>query len=287
MPLEKPGPSRSSHWYYDIILRSLRLPIIRHFNPWGHQSEPPKVAVFKNRRIALTKCIIHIIPLGAALGLIILNVATTPISGYNTTSNSAIQFAAKLLEILMQASLTSVYLAFIRHRVLSTNQSPLGGFLGPLQVSNVSYLWSLEFWGALTASWSGLFDKSILFSVTFIVVAIGALVGPSGAVLMIPRRISVPTGNYLAILDDPAILYPTTINWPVPSDSAYVSRPFFDECSLHVVETISWLPRCLQSSAILQQLQLDNRQRPRNSSTAMVSMPLAQHIGTVPLTWPP
>lgn len=122
----------------------------------------------------------------------------------------------------MQASLTSVYVAFIRHRVLLNKKAPLGSFLGPLEVSNVSYLWSLELWGALTASWSKTWEKGLLFFTTFVIFVVGVLVGPSGAVLMIPRRIHLTTGNYLALLDNSTILYPTKVDFEVPYQSTYV-----------------------------------------------------------------
>lgn len=42
-------------------------------------------------------------------------------------------------------------------------------------------------------------------------VVLAAVVGPSIAVLLVPRPIEYPTGRYLVLLDDEATIFPTAV----------------------------------------------------------------------------
>ncbi|KAL9111632.1 MAG: hypothetical protein Q9227_003905 [Pyrenula ochraceoflavens] len=122
---------------------------------------------------------------------------------------TAIQFAAKLLETMLQASLAAIFLGYVRRHVLmSSSALPLGGLLGPYRIRDISFLWSLEFWGALTASHYQTFYKIVLAFTIFAMISLAALVGPSCAVLMLPRLISYPINQDLVILNQAALEFP-------------------------------------------------------------------------------
>lgn len=187
--------------YFTTLLRTLRLSIIRQISPSCLKSEQPKVAIFRDRRVAALHVFLHIIPLGAAISLILLNTVTLHVGNVSSLSLTALQFAAKSLEILMQASLTAILLALIRNRIVTNRDGvAFGGLLAPYRMTEISYLWSLEFWGAATS-----FTSSTAFKIAFcalvpMFVILGALVGPSSAILMIPRIGNYPRASLIAYM---------------------------------------------------------------------------------------
>ena len=107
----------------------------------------------------------------------------------------ALQFAAKLHELTISASLTAVILYYVRHQLTEESGLPFGAIVAGLQFKDVSYLWSMEFWGAVRANWRRKRDKTglILLIVTCAVLALSA--GPSSATLMRPRLDWWPAGG--------------------------------------------------------------------------------------------
>ena len=97
------------------------------------------------------------------------------------------QLAAKAHEIFIDASLASIVLSYIRYELTIGEGIPFGAFLGSLQFSSVSYLWSRELWSSLFAS-----DRKIRRFAFFVLVVIcgiiAATAGPSSATLLIPRQ---------------------------------------------------------------------------------------------------
>ena len=107
----------------------------------------------------------------------------------------ALQFAAKLHELTISASLTAVIFYYIRYQLMAESGLPFGAIVAGLQFKDVSYLWSMEFWGAVRSNWRRKRDKIglILLIVTCAVLALSA--GPSSATLMRPRLDYWPAGG--------------------------------------------------------------------------------------------
>jgi len=63
---------------------------------------------------------------------------------------TALQFVAKLHEMLMQASLVDILIYFIRSQALN-GYIPLGALSRAALASQLSYLWSLDFVAALVS----------------------------------------------------------------------------------------------------------------------------------------
>ncbi|KAL8692361.1 MAG: hypothetical protein Q9218_002612 [Villophora microphyllina] len=114
--------------------------------------------------------------------------------GANVGGLSFLQFAAKLHEMAMQSSLAVIVFGYVRHVLFSGNALPIGALLSGLQLTQISYLWSMELWGIASAKipW-----KRKVAVMTFIIVAVllASTVGPSSAILLIPNLNYWPAGS--------------------------------------------------------------------------------------------
>jgi hypothetical protein len=158
--------------------------------PWKTTFEQRKVAVYQSRRMAALNSLLHVIPLAVAGTLLSLYWSKYWVGvSVNTAS---LQFAAKVHELLMQASLVDILLYTIRSRALN-GYLPLG---------------ALDFFSALVAPSRAfkLRHKLIFILSTFALLFMTAIVGPSSAILMIPQpgmtHMQNTTMSYLDILED-------------------------------------------------------------------------------------
>lgn len=189
---------------------SLGLRIVSQTTKWKKSNETAKVATFKDRRRAAVGALLHAVPLAAVLALITINLRVTYVAETTTTTTrTAIQFAAKILESMIQASLAAICLHFIRHEVLGSQSFPLGSFFAPYRIMDISYLWSLELWGSVTATWR---RRRIVLAISIPgIILLVTLIGPSSAVLLIPRPISFQTYRTLMLLDEMAAILPASV----------------------------------------------------------------------------
>jgi len=164
--------------------------------------EVEKVAIFKHRGHAFLRSFIHLIPVGAAFALVLINAhqyyiggELAGVSGQDAQKLAALQFAAKLHELLMLASITAVLFAYIRREVSFGEGVPFGALLGGLQVDSVSFLWSQEFWGTIYHKWDRKHKKFNLILLLVCCTLLGVSVGPSTAQLMRPRLDYWPAGG--------------------------------------------------------------------------------------------
>jgi hypothetical protein len=137
-----------------VFLRSIKLGIV--VTSWQglfnkNFTEPPKVAVFKNRSSACLRSVIHVIPLAVALFEININLRGTYV-GSNFNQQIYLQFTAKAHEVVMQASLATVLLSYLRYHVTLGDGIPFGALLGGVQFLDISYLWSAELWSAIRST---------------------------------------------------------------------------------------------------------------------------------------
>lgn len=196
-----------------FCLKKVKLQILPQLLKWKQDKESAKVVLYKDRGYALLDILPHLVPLAGSLTLIAINTQTLFIGNLSTSAVTAFQFAAKLLELTIQASLTTILLQVIRWQAVNNCDLPLGTLLAPLRTIDVSYLWSLELWGAVTAKrWLGR-RKLLILPLILSSVLLAALVGPAGAVLMVPRQIDYLYGRYLTIVDPQDVLFPPTMSY--------------------------------------------------------------------------
>ena len=179
-----------------LVLRALGLTIIAHafrsaFRRFRHITgrglhEPTKKAIRKNKTVALLRCLIHLLPVSFALFEIILN-WNTYYAGISIYNQAVYQLVSKIHEVAIQASLTTVVFSYIRHEMTIGNGIPFGALFSGLQISQIAYLWSMEFWGSLRSPHLPLSRKIALLFLIFVSIVLASLSGPSSVILLIPR----------------------------------------------------------------------------------------------------
>jgi hypothetical protein len=176
--------AKSYDWIRQLRLQFLFPHLGRVFTGKSH-TERRKIAIHRSRRTAALHSIVHLIPFGVALTLLVLHSTHYWIS-VTFTLSTTLQFVAKFHEILMQISILEIVLCIIRTEAIH-GFVPLGALSGAVQVTQLSYLWSLDFASMfLSSSLRGY--RRVLFCVAIPILSIlTAVVGPSSAILMIPR----------------------------------------------------------------------------------------------------
>lgn len=147
---------------------------------WRNGKENRKVAIHRSRLIATINSLLHLLPMGGAIVLLTLQ-WTSYLVSLQDDDSTTLQFVAKLHELLMQTSLVEIVVCLIRTESVN-GFVPLGMLSGIDRATQLSYLWSLDFWSALQASvlrgW-----RKILFVISiFVLVLLTPLIGPSSAI---------------------------------------------------------------------------------------------------------
>ncbi|TGO77619.1 hypothetical protein BELL_0098g00090 [Botrytis elliptica] len=113
----------------------------------------------------------------------------------NTRLNG-LQFMAKVHEILIGISLSTIILSFLQHEALRQG-IPLGGFLIAFRITDLGSLLSPELWAA--GAFGNHFKRRLLFVVmSLFAMILAAVSGPASAILMLPSLDwwIVPTKKY-------------------------------------------------------------------------------------------
>jgi hypothetical protein len=173
---------------FQSTLRSMKLALLSHLLIIRSDKERPKIALHQSRRMVLLHTLLHIPPLIGAVVLIVVNLVNH-FASYWPYDSTGLQFVSKFHELLMQASISAMLLDFIRSQTFDSHL-PFGFLFAPTQISTASYLWSLDYWSALTAPEIPRKSRLVTGLLAFFALALAALVGPSSAVAMIPRQIS-------------------------------------------------------------------------------------------------
>ena len=206
------------------LVRALLNTLLRRWTA----TESPKPVLRCSRWIALSRCAIHILPCSVFLFLIPLNYQAMYLGpGFSYRQSNGLflalfQIAAKVMEILCVASLTTVVLHVLRHELMQDGV-PLGFVGSGLYFSQVTFFWSPEMLaGALhcVKSW-----KKLRLLVLIIVAGCSALlIAPAAAVLLQPRVQNVPAGGT-------AYFLPATPNqlWPSEVDGSDELQECFGE----------------------------------------------------------
>lgn len=173
-----------SSWSQDF-LRYWKLQFLAPIKSWRFPVERRKTAMYQNHWLATGHALLHLVPLSSAVAVLILNWSQYFV-GPSFTLSTTLQFVAKLQELLMQASLAEIVLSIVRSQIME-GYLPLGALSASTQAMQISYLWSLDLLGAVTSrSFYGR-RKALFVCLVPLLIILTALVGPSSAVLMIPR----------------------------------------------------------------------------------------------------
>lgn len=90
---------------------------------------------------------IHIIPVAAAIGIAVLKMngyfigadLADPV-GQNAAKLNAIQFASKLHELIMHASIASIILSIVRYELRDGKVLPFGAMFAGFQFKEINFL---------------------------------------------------------------------------------------------------------------------------------------------------
>jgi hypothetical protein len=176
--------SKFRDWLRQARLQLLLFDFLR-FKSSKFRTERRKIAMYHSQRMATLHTFFHLIPLSGAIALLALH-WTRYWTSNDPPDSTSLQFVAKLHELLMQFSIVEVTLCVIRTEAIH-GFVPLGALSGIVQTTQLSYLWSLDFLSIITSSTLRGWRKFMFVVVIPALLALTALVGPSSAVLMIPR----------------------------------------------------------------------------------------------------
>ena len=118
------------------------------------------------------------------------------VNNQDTEKLAALQFAAKLQQLLMMASLGIIIFTYIRQELVFGVGIPFGALFVGFQIDSINLLLSPEFLGGMYHKWkANRMRKAILISTIIVCILLGVSVGPSSAVLMRPRLDYWPAGG--------------------------------------------------------------------------------------------
>ena len=142
--------------------------------------------------------IIHMLPLIGCAVIIILNLKGVYVgrelpgtSGQDSFKFLALQLVAKVLELLVSASLNVILFSWLRVYLVTESKLPLAAISSSFQISTISNLWSPDFLALCKAKFGGPTGKAILISLIILATLISLLVGPASATALKPY-----TGNW-------------------------------------------------------------------------------------------
>ncbi|KAH7374139.1 hypothetical protein BKA64DRAFT_259984 [Cadophora sp. MPI-SDFR-AT-0126] len=153
-----------------------------------HDLQPSRL--WKNDRSkCFVACLVHVPSLITTIALISLNVSSQWFSDVDTPNQNAqlnaLQFAAKVHEIVIVASLSVVAVSCVQQELSRREGLAIDGVLASFQISNILSIFSPALWKANINT--GFLPRRILFGLSItLLTLLGAIVGPSSAILMLP-----------------------------------------------------------------------------------------------------
>ena len=189
--LDTGGPSTRYKRSYFFRSLGLELPTLLSFGKPVRES--PKPVFRTSYGAALSDSAVHFIPILACVTALALNVKSIylgrTLEGQIRSAPvniAMLQVTSKLVELLVVASLTNIVVFTIRKEMVTGNGVPLGAISGIFMFSSLSYFWSPELWGSFQGRLS-LSSKIRIYGVLVVSGLLAATIGPSLAVLLIPR----------------------------------------------------------------------------------------------------
>ena len=166
----------------------------------------------QSRCLATGHALLHLVPLSSAVAVLVLNWSEYFV-GPSFTLSTTLQFIAKLQELLMQASLAEIALSIVRSQMME-GYLPLGALSASTQAMHLSYLWSIDLLATVTSQSFRGRRKALFVCLVPLSVLLTALVGPSSAVLMIPRAgvSSRPIVIHWKSVNDEKTMFPSRLD---------------------------------------------------------------------------
>jgi hypothetical protein len=179
-------------WRLRTILKKWRMQIL---DVSARKKKKRQVPIVKDRFTAILAALVH---LPAIAGIITLSFYIfknyyigKELEGkpdYDVEKKLGIQLAAKLMEMFIVLSLNAIVFSMIRHEFTIGQSVPYGALIAGQQISEISFLWSEEFFSILKGKFSQQWKK-IGFILTVFVCTIMALGASSlSAVAMMPQE---------------------------------------------------------------------------------------------------
>lgn len=166
---------------------------------------------------------VHLIPMALSAFLIVMNTQRWywydeegPAMPPDAISNM-LQFAAKVYELLVIASLGALTVKLFKRRLVESHM-PLGLLTGAYRVGDIPYVFSTPFWKTIRKSgWLALF--------LFINTMVATLAGPSSAILMVPELDWYPLAGAFSNVQPP-FYYGLAANktWPRVVSAALLNQ---------------------------------------------------------------
>ncbi|KAM0439166.1 hypothetical protein ACHAQK_006270 [Fusarium lateritium] len=184
--------TKPTGWRLKTVLKKWR---IQAFQAIVERKKNAQVPIVKDRFIATLAALVH---LPAIAGIVTLSFYIfknyyigKELEGkpnYDVEKKLGIQFAAKLMEMLIVLSLNAIVFSMIRHEFTIGQSVPYGALVAGQQISDVSFLWSEEFLSIIKGKFSRTWKK-IGFIITVFICTIMALGASSlSAVAMMPQE---------------------------------------------------------------------------------------------------
>lgn len=159
------------------------------------KNETKKVVINRNSAKAFVQLAVNVLPWAACLTLVILNLKGIYAGPHISTTS--LQFLAKLIKLLAQASICQIAFTYLRSLYIADDPVPFGALFAGLQITTLSYLWSLEFLGSVTSNSLHTSRKTLFAGFVVFNILLTAAIGPSIAVCLIPKHLffSVATAS--------------------------------------------------------------------------------------------
>ena len=172
--------------------------------------ELPKVVVSRSTRDLIRRCTIHVVPIITTAIILTMNLHgiyigqdfAGPIKS-ETLNLLLLQIAAKVHELMIQASLGAIVFNAVRYELLFGDGLPLGLIGSGLAFTQIEFFIRKEFYAA-AKHWFNHHNtgKKAAFLVLLLVSgAIAMLAGPSSATLLVPKSQEWPSGGTDYFLD--------------------------------------------------------------------------------------
>ncbi|XXH00741.1 hypothetical protein Hte_007091 [Hypoxylon texense] len=186
-------PPPSYHLLEALGLRLIaHIPVLRDY--FQLNDEIPKQIMRTSIPVAIARITIHIVPILVSTVLIAMNLKgfylgrTLPgVLISNDITAAMLQVLAKIQELLIVSSLSTIIFSAIRVQLLYGAGVPLGLLSSGFNFSQITYFWSEEYWGSMKAP----IPRRMLFPFAFLLLTAGLIAvtaGPASAVLMVPRQ---------------------------------------------------------------------------------------------------
>lgn len=154
--------------------------------------EPKKLIQTTSLRITLQRCAVHLLPCTFSIFLVTINLQGYFIGfelagqpGKTSQYMALLQIAAKVQELLIVASLSTVVVHRLRHDLIDGEGVPFGLVGSGSLFSQLSYFWSTAFIGSVSR---GARLNATLVGLLLLAGLIAVTAGPAVAVLLIPRE---------------------------------------------------------------------------------------------------